>query len=462
MAPTASEISPELVAKYDRPGPRYTSYPTVPAWSEAFGPEDFERQLDAANERRDDSLALYLHLPFCAHRCLFCGCNVVITSRHDVVEEYLARLFREIEHAAECLPDRRRLTGLHWGGGTPTHLDCEQIERVHGKVAQHFAIEPDGEIAIEVHPPETTREQLETLRRLGFNRISLGVQDLDTEVQQVIERWQTVEQTERLLDWSRELGFRSVNFDLIYGLPAQTPDTWELTLRETLRMRPDRLAIYSYAHVPWIKPHQNRMPGDRLPDAETKMALFRHARRRLLDGGYVEIGMDHFALPQDELARAVSDRRLYRNFMGYTVRPAADFLGLGASAISEVGHAFAQNSGKLNRWSEAVDAGRFGTERGFRLSLDDRVRKLVIERLMCNLQVRFEEVEALAGAPFREIFAAQWAQLAEFEADGLVERGEHDLTITSLGRTLIRNVAMLFDAHLPDPGGDQPIFSRTV
>jgi len=461
MNPQPAELPLELVGKYDRPGPRYTSYPTAPVWSEDFGPQEYGEALKAADRRAADDLAIYIHLPFCEKRCLFCGCNVVITRREDIVEDYLARLFREIERTAARLPHRRRAAALHLGGGTPTHLDCGQLERLYAELARHFEIDPQGEIAVEVHPPITTRKQLETLRALGFRRISFGVQDLDWEVQQVIERDQTVEQTERLLQWSRELGFSGINFDLIYGLPAQTPETWKFTLDEVLRMRPDRLAIYSYAHVPWIKPHQKRLPADRLPDPVVKIGLFREARRRLIAGGYREIGMDHFALPEDDLSKAAEEGRLYRNFMGYTVRPAADFLGFGVSAISEVEHTYTQNSSKLNRWNEAIDTGRLATERGFRLSPEDRLRKRIIESLMCNLRIDLKEIEALAGQPFRERFPHQWEALEEFEKDGLVERGTRELTVTPLGRTLVRNVAMLFDAYL-EPRSEKPIFSRTV
>ncbi len=461
MNPQPAELPLELVGKYDRPGPRYTSYPTAPVWSGDFGPEEYGQALDAADRRPEDELALYVHLPFCERRCLFCGCNVVITRREDIVEEYLARLFTEIERTAARLPHRRRAAALHLGGGTPTHLDCSQLERLHREISRRFEVDPEGEIAIEVHPPITTHAQLETLRRLGFRRISFGVQDLDWEVQQVIERDQTVEQTERLLEWSRELGFSGVNFDLIYGLPAQTPETWEFTLNEVLRMRPDRLAIYSYAHVPWIKPHQKRLPADRIPGPVVKIGLFREARRRLLEGGYREIGMDHFAIPEDDLSRAAEEGRLYRNFMGYTVRPAADFLGFGVSAISEVENTYAQNSSKLNRWNDAIDAGRLATERGFQLSGEDRLRKRIIDSLMCNLRLDLAGIERLSGKPFQESFPRQWKALAGFEQDGLVERGSRMLVVTPLGRTLVRNIAMLFDAYL-EPHSEKPIFSRTV
>ncbi len=457
-----SEAPAELVAKYDRSGPRYTSYPTAPVWTDAFGAEQWVSALRLADERADEPIAIYVHLPFCQKRCLFCACNVVITKREDIVEEYLERLFREIERTAAEMPKRRQLSGLHWGGGTPTHLTSEQITRLFRKLEEHWTILPDAELSIEVHPPVTSREQLETLRGLGFNRISFGVQDMDGEVQELIGRDQTMDQTEGTLAVCRELGFSSVNFDLVYGLPGQTAETWDFTLDNVLRLQPDRLAIYSYAHVPWLHSHQKRMPMERLPEPELKLELLRTASRRLCgEGDYAEIGFDHFALKKDELARAVDEKRLYRNFMGYTVRPASDYLGFGVTAISEVGSAFAQTHGKLNRWNEAIDDQDFAVARGHALSLDDRVRKLIIERVMCNQWLGFDEVEALAGQPFAEMFAEQWAALAEMERDGLVERGERHLAVTELGRLFMRNICMLFDAYLPDQEKDGR-FSRTV
>ena len=451
METPQSEVSAELVAKYDTAGPRYTSYPTAPVWTDTFGDTEWDGALAEADAHGDETLALYVHLPFCQERCLFCACNVVITQRQDVLDAYLDRLNREIATVASKLPNRRKVSGVHWGGGTPTHLSPSEIEVLWSCITEHFDVLNDAEVSIEVHPPVTTREQMETLARLGFNRISLGVQDIDADVQALINRNQSLEQTEDVIRWARELGFNSVNFDLIYGLPGQTVDTWNYTLDQVVRLRPDRLAIYSYAHVPWLHPHQNRMPGDRLPSPELKLELLRTASRRLeAEGGYAEIGFDHFALPEDELATAVKDRKLYRNFMGYTVKPARDYIGFGMTAISEVGNAFAQNHSKLNRWSEAIDSGHCGVSRGHSLSLEDRVRKLIIERLMCNQQVAFAEVESLSGQLFRKHFASQWRALEEFEADGLVVRGESDLTVTKLGRNFLRNICMLFDGYLEE------------
>ena len=462
MESPKSEVPAELVAKYDTSGPRYTSYPTAPVWTESFGDAEWDAALVEADTHGDEALALYVHLPFCKERCLFCACNVVITQRDDVLQAYLERLRKEIATVASKLPNRRKVSGIHWGGGTPTHLAPADIESVWNCLMDNFELLPDAEVSIEVHPPVTTREQMETLAHLGFNRVSFGVQDIDSGVQEMINRHQSLEQTENVLTWARELGFNSVNFDLIYGLPGQTLETWNYTLDQVARLLPDRLAIYSYAHVPWLHPHQNRMPEEQLPSPELKLELLRTASRRLeAEAGYQEIGFDHFALPKDELATAVKDRKLYRNFMGYTVKPARDYIGFGMTAISEVGNAFAQNHSKLNRWNEAVDKGHCAVSKGHSLSLEDRVRKLVIERLMCNQQITFKEVEALSGQPFCQHFINQWQALEGFEADGLVVRGEEDLTVTKLGRNFLRNICMLFDSYLEEQLREGR-FSKTV
>lgn len=455
------DVPQELVEKYDRVGPRYTSYPTAPAWKEDFDGEAWGIALQRADANADAPLGMYIHIPFCIHRCLFCACNVIIGKRADIVEQYLTRLRSEIQRTAERLPNRRRISGLHWGGGTPTHLSVEQIQRVMAMITEHFEILPDAEVSIEVHPPVTTREQLQAIYDLGFRRLSLGVQDLDWEVQQLIDRNQTVEQTEHILNTARDLGFESVNFDLIYGLPGQSAKTWDFTLDEVLRMRPDRLAIYSYAHVPWLHPHQERMPAAELPGPELKLHMIRRCKQRLAgDGGYVEIGFDHFAVPEDSMAQAVKEHRLYRNFMGYTVKPGEDYVGFGVSSISEVGGCFMQNHAKLNRWNQAIDENSCTVHRGLQLSDDDLVRKLIIERLMCNLWLNLDEVEAMLGQPFTVAFADAWAALAEMENDGLVVRNERHLEVTQLGRTFLRNICMLFDAYLPEQEGQR--FSRTV
>ncbi len=462
MTQSRNKTPEELAAKYDRAGPRYTSYPTAPVWTDAFGEADWNAALAAASNETDRTLALYVHLPFCSERCLFCACNVVITRRDDILDSYLKRLHNEINCTAAKLGRRRRITGLHWGGGTPTHLSPAQLESLMGVITNAFELAPNAEVSIEVHPPVTTKEQIETLHRLGFNRISLGVQDIDADVQKLINRNQTVEQTERILNWTRDLGVQSVNFDLVYGLPGQTADTWGRTIDEVLRLMPDRLAIYSYAHVPWLHPQQKRMPAERMADPELKLRLLRMAAERLpTEGQYELIGFDHYALPHDELATAVKERRLYRNFMGYTVKPAEDYVGFGMTAISEVGHAFAQNHTKINAWSNAVDEGRATVCKGHALSIDDRIRKQVIEQLMCNQQLSLVTFRENNATTFREYFSQQWAQLAEMENDGLLTLTDAALTVTALGRRFLRNICMLFDRYLEEQV-KRGRFSQTV
>ena len=455
------DVPPQLLEKYDRIGPRYTSYPTAPAWRKDFDENAWQVALSNANNRPGAPLGMYVHIPFCVHRCLFCACNVIIGNRQDIVEQYLQRIEKEIERSAARLPSRRQISGLHWGGGTPTHLSPPQIRRLMGAITSHFDLLPDAEVSIEVHPPVTTREQLETLHELGFRRLSLGVQDLDWGVQQLIGRNQTLEQTETVLNVARELGFESVNFDLIYGLPGQSEKTWDFTLDEVQRMRPDRLAIYSYAHVPWLHSHQDRMPADQLPGPELKFHMIRRAKQRLArDAKYIEIGFDHFAVPEDSMAVAVKQHRLYRNFMGYTVKPGEDYVGFGVSAISEIGGCFMQNHSKLNRWTHAIDDEGCTVNRGLQLSPDDSVRKLIIERLMCNLWLDLDEVELHLDQPFLTAFADAWRELEGMEKDGLVIRANRSLEVTQLGRTFLRNICMLFDAYLPEQEGQR--FSRTV
>jgi oxygen-independent coproporphyrinogen III oxidase len=455
------DVPQELVKKYDQVGPRYTSYPTAPVWRDDFGSQGLVQAMESANQNQGAPLGIYVHIPFCVHRCLFCACNVIIGKRADIVEDYLDRLEKEIGAVAEHLTERRQVSAMHWGGGTPTHLNPAQLQRLAGMIQKHFELLPDAEVSIEVHPPVTTREQMQTLYDLGFRRVSLGVQDLDWGVQQLIERNQSLQQTEHMLDTARELGFESVNFDLIYGLPGQTIQTWDYTLDEVLRMRPDRLAIYSYAHVPWLHAHQQRIDAEVLPEPEQKLHMIRRSKERLAgDGGYIQIGFDHFAVPEDSMACAVEAHQLYRNFMGYTVKPGVDYIGFGVSAISEIGGSFVQNHAKLNRWNKANDASEFSVHRGLKLSADDRLRKTIIERLMCNLWLDLDEIDRLAEQPFLEQFADAWHALEQMQADGLVVRGDRHLQVTPLGRTFLRNICMLFDAYLPDQQGQR--FSRTV
>ena len=449
--PTPSEA---LLSRYDVAGPRYTSYPTAPSWREDFGAEALSERLVGAGARSSsEPLSLYVHLPFCRSLCWYCGCNVVISKDRCAADRYIDHLVMELDLVAERLGARRALSQIHWGGGTPTFLTEAQIERLWTEITRRFTPLPDAEVAIEVHPALTTPGQLTLLRRLGFNRVSMGLQDFDPLVQQATNRIQTPEQTRALLEHARGLGFGGVNFDLIYGLPHQDAERWARTLELVLEMRPDRLAVYSFAYMPDTLKHQKRMPADAIPGGRVKLDLFRSAYAAFVSAGYRPIGMDHFAVPEDELARAQAERRLGRNFQGYTVKAASDVVALGSTGISDVGGAYAQNVRALPYYYERVARGRLATERGIALTDDDRRRRAVITQLMCNFWTDLGE----EGARY---FAPELERLRPFEDDGLVARTGSQLELTSLGRLFVRNVAMVFDAYLSRAA--RPRFSRTV
>jgi oxygen-independent coproporphyrinogen-3 oxidase len=463
-AATTSRVPIDLLRQYDRPGPRYTSYPTAVEFHEGFDEAAYRDRLAAASARPDEPLSLYVHLPFCRERCTFCGCMVVITQKPEVSEKYLAYLHREIAMLAEALGPRRRIVQYHWGGGTPTYLSVPQMAALHAEVTRHFTIEPGAEVAIEVDPRVTTVAQLALLRDLGFNRLSMGVQDMTPEVQVAIGRVQPEDVTHALYDEARRLGFESINIDLIYGLPLQTTTSFGRTVDSVIALRPDRVAAYSYAHVPWVRAHQKGIEVAALPTGDRKLDLFAEAMDRFLAAGYEQIGMDHFALPSDELARAAASGRLHRNFMGYTTRPAADMVGAGLSAIGDVAGAFAQNVKKLSTYYTSLDAGRFPIERGYRLDEDDAIRRQVILGLMCAFEVDLEAFAARTGRRFSEYFAEELRDLAAGPVrDGLVTADDRRLALTTAGRMLVRNVAMVFDRHLrARTTSAAPVFSRTV
>ncbi len=455
------ELTPELLARYDRPGPRYTSYPTAVEFTDAFGAGDYAGRLATAAERPDGPLSLYVHLPFCEARCSFCGCHVVIARRESVADAYLGRVVDEAKILADRLGDRRTITQYHWGGGTPTYYSPDDLAFLHRSILEHFTLADDAEVALEVDPRVTTREHLETLRELGFNRLSLGVQDFDPAVQEAIGRHQTEEETLDLYRDARELGFTSINVDLIYGLPGQTVESFGVTMDEIITMRPDRLAVYSFAYVPWVKPNQKRIDPDTLPGRDDKFALLSLVSERLV-GGYRAIGMDHFALPDDELSIAAADGTLSRNFMGYTTKRGTEMIALGTSGISDVAGAYAQNHKRLNSYYTSVDAGELPIERGVALSDDDRIRRYVITELMCNSQVVYADAEARFGIVFADYFAEELGRVAsELVPEGMAIVDDDRIRATELGSIFIRNVAMTFDAYLATKV-DRPVFSRTV
>ena len=460
---TPQDVTLDLLRRYDRPGPRYTSYPTAVEFHAGFDAAAYGIHLARAAASPEAPLSLYLHLPFCESRCSFCGCSVIVTRKRHVAEQYLAYLQREIALVGAALRGRRRVVQYHWGGGTPSYLSPAQMRALHAEVQRHFELDPKGELALEVDPRVTSGEHLETLRALGFNRLSLGVQDFDADVQQAVNRIQGVEATHDLVAHARTLGFGSINVDLIYGLPRQTVASFARTIDQVIALRPDRVASYSFAHVPWIRAHQKLLRVEELPSADRKLQLFVEARTRFLAAGYVPIGMDHFALPDDELARAAAAGQLHRNFMGYTTRPAADMVGLGVSAIGDVAGAFAQNTKKLSTYYAAIDAGHFPIERGYALDADDGVRRHVIAQLMCALHVDLGDVGRRFGLDPAAYFATELAELAEGPiAHGFLTARDGTLRVTPQGRLFVRNVCMIFDRHLRQKRSATPVFSRTI
>ncbi len=450
----------ELVQKYDRPGPRYTSYPTAAVFHDGVDDKTYAHHLAQAAKRVEDPLSLYVHLPFCLHRCWYCGCNVVVTSKAEVEQRYRESVLREVADVAKRLGPRRRLNQLHWGGGTPTYGAPADLAQFHRSVLQHFELAPGAEVAVEVDPRVTTKEHLQMLAEGGFNRLSAGVQDLDPIVQAAIGRGQDHESTRALIEGAREVGFASINIDLIYGLPHQTQERFADTLQKVIAFLPARVALYGYAHMPVMLKHQCRIDESALPAPAERLALFEQATQAFGEAGYVSIGFDHFARPEDELSLAATSGRLGRNFMGYTVRAAPDLIGVGESAIGDVGGAYVQNHKKLIDYQRAVDDGQLATARGVVLSEDDLLRRHVISALMVNWQVDFQAVEAQFDVRFDQVFQQEFEELTALAEDGLVELGPDAIRVTQLGKRLVRNICMPFDAYLG--GAHKGRYSRTI
>jgi len=460
-ARTISNVTEEFLAKYNRPGPRYTSYPTAPVWKEDFGPDDLER-VYATADAKATSVSLYMHIPFCESLCLFCACTVSIQKDKSVAVPYLASIENEIEHVSRFVSKSRAVVQFHWGGGTPTYLSPAQMDELFGFARERFTFAPDAEIGIEVDPRVTTSEHLRTLRRLGFNRLSMGVQDFNAQVQQTVHRIQPFAMTRDLILEARDLGFDSINVDLIYGLPFQTMDTFAASVDQVIEIAPDRVAMFSYAHVPWLKKQQGSFVGH-LPEGMDKFRIFRTGLERFINAGYEYIGMDHFARPDDELAVAQRNRTLHRNFQGYTTKAGADLYGMGVSAISGFGTAYAQNYREVPAYTSAVGRRGIATMRGYRLSEDDRLRREVIGRLLCHTVIHKLDIEREFGIAFDDYFAPEMIQFEELRADGLVTIDGDEIRVTPLGRVFIRNTAMAFDRYLREQQMDsRPLFSKTL
>jgi oxygen-independent coproporphyrinogen III oxidase len=456
-------VSTAMLDKYNQPGPRYTSYPTAPEWDDAFGPDELREAFRKANEKPQPApLSLYFHLPFCESLCLYCGCNVVISKKHEVVLPYLAHLKREIDRVSGEVAPSRKVEQMHWGGGTPTYLTPEQAEEIFTHIKSRFAFSDNPEISIEIDPRVTSREHCRTLRRVGFNRVSMGIQDFDPLVQKTIHRVQPFEDTRALYEYCRELGFESINIDLIYGLPHQTAESFSDTVNKIIRMRPDRIAVFSYAHVPWMKKQQGSFARF-LPEDFEKFRIFSRAIEMLAEAGYRYIGLDHFALPDDEIAAAQDERTLHRNFQGYTTKAGCDLYAMGVSSISALEDVYAQNWRDLPRYYEAIGAGGLPTMRGMRVSKEDKLRRLIINRILCHLVVVKSEIEREFEIDFDLHFRTELERLSELERDGLVRLDGDRIEVEPVGRIFIRNIAMAFDAYLNRPAPRQmQVFSKTL
>ncbi len=437
---------PLMIQRYNRAGPRYTSYPTAveftPATSDAC-----ERSALAADS--DKPLSLYFHIPFCRHVCYYCGCNKIVTKHRDRAEAYLAELYREIDLKAALVDRSRPVEQLHLGGGTPTYLSDDQLRQLMTYVRQRFSLQDNesSDFSIEIDPRELGPDTLKTLRDLGFNRVSFGVQDLNERVQIAVNRVQPEEMIEAVMRDARALGFRSINIDLIYGLPHQTRSTFAETLERIIDMRPDRLSIFNYAHLPERFMPQRRINSEDLPDAPEKLAIFGTAITRLDQAGYQYIGMDHFALPDDELAIAQQKGKLHRNFQGYTTHGNCDLIGFGVSSISQIGSSFFQNQTDLGNWGEQLNKGLLPTMRQVSSTTDDLIRKTVIMSLLCHLTVKFDDLNTLFAIDSRSYLSRSTEQLCEMEKDGLVTVTSEAISVTNAGRLMVRQVCMAFDAY---------------
>ncbi|WP_413505217.1 oxygen-independent coproporphyrinogen III oxidase [Serratia grimesii] len=446
-----------LIQKYNYSGPRYTSYPTALEFNQGYDDVAFQR---AAARYPERSLSLYVHIPFCHKLCYFCGCNKLVTRQTHKADEYLAVLAQEIAHRAPLFAGRK-VGQLHWGGGTPTYLSKAQISTLVAQLRQHFDFLPDFEMSIEVDPREIELDVLDHLRSEGFNRLSMGVQDFNKDVQRLVNREQDEDFIFALIARAKALGFNSTNIDLIYGLPKQTPESFAYTLQRVAELNPDRLSVFNYAHMPNLFAAQRKIKDADLPSAQQKLDILQQTIASLTESGYQFIGMDHFARPGDELAVAQREGKLHRNFQGYTTQGDSDLLGLGVSAISMLGDSYAQNQKELKTYYSSVEAQGDALWRGLAMTEDDCLRREVIKTLICNFKLDYLAIEQQFGISFASYFAEDLELLAPIERDGLVERNEQGIRVTPRGRLLIRNICMCFDIYLRQQARAQQ-FSRVI
>jgi len=451
-----------LIEKYDAAGPRYTSYPTAPQFHEGFGEAEYRAAAQATNAS-GRPLSLYFHIPFCDTVCFYCACNKIATKDRAMPAPYLQRVHKELEMQGALFDRSRQVEQLHWGGGTPTFISHAEMAELMAATRRHFSLLDDdsGEYSIEIDPREATAEGIALLRRLGFNRMSLGVQDFDERVQRAVNRIQSEEQTLAVLHAARNQGFRSISIDLMYGLPLQTRDSFRRTLERIIAAGPDRLSVFNYAHLPERFKPQRRIDPAELPAPQEKLEILKMTSERLAEAGYVYIGMDHFARPDDEMAVAQRDGTLYRNFQGYSTHANCDLIGIGVTSIGMVGDTYSQNARELEHYYQRIDAGRLPVFRGYQLSHDDRLRRDVITRLICHFDLDLKGVEERWGVKFADYFAPELAKLQGMAADELVALEPGRIDVMPKGRLLIRNICMVFDQYLATRA--EPVkFSRVI
>ena len=455
----------ELIHRYDKQGPRYTSYPTAVQFHGQFGNDDYRRTAQATNSAPQCApLSLYFHIPFCATVCYYCACNKIITKNRAHTIKYLESLFREIETQGALFDRSRMVDQLHWGGGTPTFLDEEQMSALMAKTREHFSLHRDdqGEYSIEIDPRTVTEEKVGFLRKLGFNRLSMGVQDFEPDVQKAVNRVQSEEQTLRVIASARTHGFQSLSVDLIYGLPLQTTESFDRTLNKIIGANPDRVSVFNYAHLPQMFKTQRQIDETQLPPPEEKLQILRLAIERLTAAGYLYIGMDHFAKPDDELAVAQREGKLSRNFQGYATHGDCDIIGLGVSAIGRVGNTYSQNEREIDQYQQRVDESGLAVFRGVALDADDVLRREVINQLICHFQLDFQAVGRQFGVDFAGYFADELKDLTVMHEDGLLVLTDQGLQVLPAGRLLIRNICMVFDRYLRNASDAPARFSKVI
>jgi len=457
------QIDFSVLRKFNQQGPRYTSYPTAPMFSADFTSADLIDEIRETNaEGSDQALSLYFHFPFCEKLCYFCGCNMRVTHDRALIAEYNGYLKKEIDLIRPMISIERKAAQMHWGGGTPSYLTPNEIRDIGGHIRDTFEFEPDAEASVEIDPRGLTREHMQAFREIGFNRTSFGVQDFNPRVQEAINRVQSEAMTRQTVLWARELSFKSINLDLIYGLPFQTVASFADTVEKIVDISPDRIAVFNYAHVPWLKKHQNIIPSESLPTADERLSILRMTIEKLLGAGYEYIGMDHFAKPTDELAIAQKTGTLYRNFQGYSTKSGCDVYAFGVSAISQYQNIYAQNLKNIREYYARLDVGDAATGVGYRMTADDHIRKEVIMQLMCNLEIDKQRVEERFEINFDSYFGDVIKKLDVFVGEGLVENIEGSIRVLGSGLLIVRNIAMCFDAYLEKMMRERPVFSKTI